>query len=74
MTILFDRLLSRLLRGVVILLITVTAGATLFLLYSGLISLCGGDISPAAAMLGASSITSIGCYALCRHGNDLMDR
>ncbi len=74
MTILLDRLLSRLLRGVIILLITVAAGAALFLLYSGLIALCSGRFSPAVAMLGASAIASAACYGLCRHGNDLMDR
>lgn len=74
MTLFLDRLLGRLLRSVIIFLITVAAGAALFLLYSGLIALCGGDFSPAVAMLGASAIASGACYGLCRHGNDLMDR
>jgi hypothetical protein len=74
MTIMLDRLLSHLLRAVVMLLITATAGGTVFLLYSGLIHLCSGQFLAALGLLGACPLPSAGCYALSRHGNDLMDR
>jgi hypothetical protein len=69
-----DRLLSCLLCGVIIALITATAGAALWLLYGGILHLCIAQFPPAAAMLGGAFIPAAACYALCRHGNDLMDR
>ena len=74
MTMVLDRLLSHLLRAVVMLLITLTAGGTVFLLYGGLIHLCSAHFLSAMTLLGACPLPSVACYALCRHANDLMDR
>ncbi len=69
-----DRLLSFLLCGIIIALITATAGAALGLLYAGILRLCGAEFPPAALMLAGALLPAAACYALCRHGNDLMDR
>jgi hypothetical protein len=69
-----DRLLSCLLCGVVITLITATAGASLWLLYTGILRLCNAQFPPAAIMILIAALPAGACYVLCRHGNDLMDR
>ena len=69
-----DRFLARCLWAVIMGLIAASAVAALVLLYSGLFHLISRNLESATLALGTGSLLLGGCWALCRHSDDLIDR
>jgi len=69
-----DRLLSRCLWLVVMFLIAAAAIGSLILIYSGLFKLITRQFEDGGANTGAGVVLAAGCWALCKHSDDLIDR
>ena len=69
-----DRILSRCLWLAIMVLITGSAVAGLMFFYSGLFRLIGGQFEDGGLALGTGLLLAGGCWALCRHSDDLIDR
>ena len=55
-------------------LIAGSAVGGLLLLYAGLFGFLGGQFQRGGFALGMGSLLAGGCWALCRHSDDLIDR
>jgi high-affinity Fe2+/Pb2+ permease len=69
-----DRLLSRCLWMIIMGLIVTAALGCLILVYSGLFRLISFQWQSGGMVLGAGVLLGTGCWALCRHSDDLIDR
>jgi len=69
-----DRLLSRCLWMIVMILIAASALGGLVLLYSGIFSLIVRQFENGVAATCAGLGLALICYLLCKHSEDLMDR
>ena len=69
-----DRILTRCTWMVVMGLIAGSAIASLMTLYAGLSRLITGHFAEGGAFLGVGAIVGAGCYVLCKHSDDLIDR
>lgn len=69
-----DRILTRCTWLVIMGLIAGSAIASLMLLYAGLSRLIASQFAGGAALLGVGAIVGSGCYVLCKHSDDLIDR
>jgi hypothetical protein len=69
-----DRLLSRCLWLLIMVLIAGSAMGSLILMYSGLFNLIGRQFQAGGAVVGAGIILGVVAWMLCKHSEDLMDR
>jgi hypothetical protein len=69
-----DRILSRCLWLIIMSLIAGSAIGSLILIYSGLFRLIMRQFDMGAMVVGAGTALAAGCWALCRHSDDLIDR
>jgi hypothetical protein len=69
-----DRILARFLWLVIMSMIAVTALGGLLLIYTGLFRLIGRDLESGSFAFGSGLLLAGGCWALCCHSDDLIDR
>jgi hypothetical protein len=69
-----DRLLSRCLWLLIMLLIASSAMGSLVLMYSGLFSLIGKRFQTGGVVATAGIVLGVAAWMLCKHSEDLMDR
>jgi hypothetical protein len=69
-----DRILSHCLWLIVMCLIGGAAMGGLMLIYSGFFNLITRQFESGGALTGAGLILSTGCWVLCKHSDDLIDR
>ena len=69
-----DRLLSRCLWLLIMILIASSAMGSLVLMYSGLFNLINQRFQAGSATASAGVMLGVGAWMLCKHSEDLMDR
>jgi hypothetical protein len=69
-----DRILSRSLWLVIMTMIAGSAVGGLLLFYTGLFRLISKEFEQGGLTLGSGLLLAGGCWALCRHCDDLIDR
>jgi len=69
-----DRILSRCLWLVIMGLIAGSALGGLVLMYSGLFKLISQQFEAGGVIAGAGVLLGAGCWILCKHSDDLIDR
>ena len=69
-----DRILTRCTWLVIMGLIAGSAITCLMTLYMGLSRLITGQLAGGVTCLGVWAIVGAGCYVLCKHSDDLIDR
>lgn len=69
-----DRVLSRCLWLLIMILIASSAMGSLILMYSGLFNLIGQRFQIGGLVVGAGVVLGVCAWMLCKHSDDLMDR
>jgi len=69
-----DRVLSRCLWLLIMILIASSAMGSLILMYSGLFNLIGQRFQIGGLVVSAGIILGVAAWMLCKHSDDLMDR